>query len=112
MKISMDAVKQLTKASRDQISPQELENSTGATVVVYSLDDFTLSFLEGERPKFFGLSFSALAQDFTILSSFELLISLTDETGESTYSIEDESTVKALEGYLVWRAEMLNLTGL
>ncbi len=112
MKISLDAVKTLARASRSKLSPEDVENEEGETVRIYSLEDFTISFLIEDKPKFFGLTFNALAQEFTVLSSLDLLVFITDNEGEAAYEIEDEDTIRSLENYVLWRASMLETTGL
>jgi hypothetical protein len=69
----------------------------------------TVSFVAGERPSLYGISFETLGKEFTIVSSLDLLISLPkdDDDSDEVFEIEDADVVAHIEEYLRWRTVAL-----
>lgn len=105
MKISQDIVKELARAVRSQGVSEEIEGVDGKTVQAFYLEDVTVSFIKGDRPTLYGVSFEALGKEFTIIDSLDLLISLpkNEADDEDVYEIEDAGVLAHIEEYLRWR---------
>jgi hypothetical protein len=109
MKISQDVVKRLAKAARSQGVAEVLDGPDGAKIQAFYLEDVTVSFVAGERPSLYGISFETLGKEFTIVSSLDLLISLPkdDDDSDEVFEIEDADVVAHIEEYLRWRTVAL-----
>lgn len=105
MKISHDVIKGLARAARSQGVAEELDGPEDQKIQAFYLEDFTVSFLQGERPSLYGVSFEALGKEFTILANLELMMSLPkeEENEDEIYEISDPDVVAHLEDYLRWR---------
>lgn len=114
MKIPSATVKNLAKAVREKAVFDDVDGIDEQKVRAYFLEDITVSFILGEKPTFFGISFEAIGREFTILQNLDILVSLPEENeeGEEAYEINDEKTVKLLNDYLVWRTTALETVGI
>lgn len=114
MKLPLSTIKTLARALHKQLKPEELTLENGSKLQVFTLEDITMSFTKAEKPSFFGLSFTVLARDFSVLSTLELLVSLPSEDGEDeeVFEINDEKIGASLNQFLLWRATMLETNGI
>lgn len=111
MKISKDTVASLVKTVRGATTPETVAG-TGQELTVYYLDDLTLSFTQGEKPAFFGLTFEALGRDFYVIANLDLLVTAENDEGDpEAYMVEDEKLAEAIDHFLQWRTDVLEKFG-
>lgn len=110
MKISQDVVKNLVKAVRTHGLADDIDGPEGQPIDAYYLEDLSVSFLAGDRPSLYGISFEAIGREFTILPTLELIVTLPQAEGEAedeAYELDDAEVVAHIEAYLRWRTVAL-----
>lgn len=108
MKISQDVVKNLAKAARSKGVSEKLDGPDGQVIQAFYLEDVTVSFVLGDRPALYGISFEVLGKEFTIIASLDLLMSLPKEEGkEQVFELNDAGILAHIEEYLRWRTVAL-----
>lgn len=111
MKVSREAVQLLIMSMRKNVEPETVD--TGAQLLtLYRLDDVVVSFTQSVPEAFYGITFEALGQDFSIINSLDLLVSgENDEGDDETFLVEDDVLLERLEEFLAWRTKTLDTFG-
>lgn len=100
MKIKKELVVQFIKSVKRIFPPDELEQNNA-----YYMDDATVILASDNR--LVGIYFETLGQSFNILSSLDLVVSLSDDEDEA-YVVDDSSMIDLIHEYLTWRIKVLD----
>ena len=116
MKFSREVVRPLALAAKKHGVGDSMLGLQGERIQSFFLEDFSVSFSlnpETKKPSFYGLSFEVLGKSFTVLSDYEILVTLPSEDGESeeSYALDDPDLIEYLERYVAWRGELLERHG-
>lgn len=100
MKIKKELVVSFIKSVKRNFAPDELEENNA-----YYMDDATV-ILRSDN-KLVGIYFETLGQSFNILSTLDLVLSLSDDEDEA-YVVDDEAMIDLIHEYLTWRIKVLD----
>ena len=107
MRLDPTVVKSLCATASTLVAPNASEVD-GLLLEVHYLEDMAITYrrVEGE-PVFWGLLFTALGHDFSVLPNYTLLINGRTVEEPRLLLVEDEKFMKVMERYMLWRTEAL-----